>query len=65
MYLYNFLSFLGNDNFVYFKLLNDQLSLEGQLSPLRILEAEVEVENPDAPIQCLTMTEFNKEKTSP
>ena len=40
-----------------------QLSLEGQLSPLRILEAEVE--NPDAPIQCLTMTEFNKEKTSP
>jgi len=42
-----------------------QLSLEGQLSPLRILEAEVEVENPDAPIQCLTMTEFNKEKTSP
>ena len=25
MYLYNFLSFLGNDNFVYFKLLNDIL----------------------------------------
>jgi len=53
-------------NYMIFSIfLKVQLSLEGQLSPLRILEAEVEVENPDAPIQCLTMTEFNKEKTSP
>ena len=55
-----------NFNYMIFLIfLKVQLSLEGQLSPLRILEAEVEVENPDAPIQCLTMTEFNKEKTSP
>ena len=31
---------------IFYMFLKVQLSLEGQLSPLRILEAEVEVENP-------------------
>ena len=43
--------------------LNVQLSLEEKLSPLRIFEAKVENLGWSDP--CLSMTEFNKEKTSP
>ena len=50
---------------IYLMFLNVQLSLEEKLTPLRILEAEIELKTPDAPIPCLTMTKYNKEKTSP